>query len=111
MKKFLMTVGIALAMPLCAIAQAESKPKPAPVPPTLTELQSVKMENLELKLSTVYQQAQAATQPLQAERQKLIQEIEAEHPGYKWHESMGQGDKEGLQPISPPPAPPQPAKK
>lgn len=92
--KILQKIVLAL---LCVAGGTEAQ-TPKPVEPT--ELQSVKLELLEVKISALYDKMT----PLQTERSLLIQTIERENPGYSWHESTMIGDKEGLRPI-PAPAP------
>ena len=53
--------------------------KPTPLP-TLTEVESLKLENLQMKFTLLSQQQQQ----LQQTYTSLIQTILAEHPGYTW---------------------------
>lgn len=62
-----------------ALAQKPAAPPAAPVQaPELTETESLKLENLQLK-ATVLQQQQ---RDLQSQFMALLQSISAEHPGF-----------------------------
>lgn len=71
-----------IALFLCLgveLAHAKDKtPTPAADAPALTDLQKAQMENFNLKL----QMLQDAAAPVLQGRQKLISDIEAQHPGY-----------------------------
>lgn len=79
-----MTLLSLLAIP--AIAQnpfqkaPAAKPPTATLPPVLTEVQKLKLENIQLKFSVI----QSQQQQLQTEYQALVQQLLAEHPGYRW---------------------------
>lgn len=82
--------------------------------PQLTEVERLKLENLELKIRAVIEEAQRqiapVMQPLQDERRQLIQQVLKEHPGYHWFEATVPGQTSGLVPDATPPAkPPKPA--
>ena len=53
--------------------------------PELTELQRVKLENFAMKHQLLQQQMGANMN----ERSDHIRSLEAEHPGWKWEESVG----------------------
>jgi hypothetical protein len=81
---------------------------PAPAAPVYealpqpTEVQRLKLENLQLKASLLAQQQQA----LQQEYSALVQAIIAEHPGYIWNPQTA-----SLQPAPKPAPQPKPAVK
>ena len=84
---------LATAVSLPAFAQTKSAPvKPAPPvvsvqTPEPTEVEKLKLENIQLKftlLQTQLQALQTEQQKLQGEYQAAVQAITSEHPGYQW---------------------------
>lgn len=88
--------------PVAQESAATPSPKPTPSSPqaaTPTELQKVKLENLQLKASLLQQQQMQ----LAAEYNALVQQIVAEHPGYIWNPQTANLMKAPEQPHSPTP--------
>lgn len=57
-------------------------------PPTVTEVESLKLENIQLKASAIQGQMkdlQAQMKDLQNQYQELTDAIAKEHPGYMWN--------------------------
>lgn len=123
MKKFGFYLVIALAcLPVFAVGQAPAKPASKPVP-TICDVKEpdckdkLKLENLDLKIGKIVDEFNAQAkqqfdqmvkpqmQPLQDERAKLIQKLNAAHPGYQWYDPTGPGDIQGFQPVPASPAP------
>ena len=78
--KRLVIIFLALAMPVFA-----QQPPTAPTGPQLTEVQKLKLENIQLKytqLTMTIQEAQKQQEGLSKEYQTLSLEIGKEHPGY-----------------------------
>jgi hypothetical protein len=53
--------------------------------PELTELERLKLENIALKYNVLQQQSAALLQ----ERVAIIQQVENDHPGWKWRDPQG----------------------
>lgn len=102
----LLALGLASAYGQTPAAKAPATPPksapttPAPTPPVLTELQLAHLAEYDAEIAMLNQQAQ----PILERKQAVIQQIEAEHPGYHWQRNPMTG-QEGLQPDPPPPAP------
>lgn len=82
----------------------------AATPPALTEVEKLKLENNELKITQLITAAQnqlkPLMEPLQADRQAQIAKLNAEHPGWQWVDATQQGQQSGFVKI---PAPAKPA--
>lgn len=85
----------AAAAPAPATPAANAEVKPA-LPPALTEVEQLKLENLQLKYTALQTQQQA----LQKAYGDLVQQIQAEHPGFALTPNNT------LVPVPKPPAPP-----
>lgn len=79
---------------ICQTLIAQQNPSTTP---TLTEVQQLKIQNLNQQITIIQLQAQQAFQGVKAQRLELISEIEKEHPGYHWHFAQAPGEAEGLQ--------------
>ena len=66
----------------CAYTVAAQQAPPQPAP-QLTELQKVKLENIQLK----FQGLQVQIQELQKQYSEIAQEVSAQHPGYMLDQS------------------------
>jgi hypothetical protein len=108
------TAGSQTARPVATGHDKQAVPDLVPSPPTVagapvrealpqpTEVQRLKLENLQLKATLLSQQQQA----LQQEYGALVQAIIAEHPGYIWNPQTA-----SLQPAPKPAPQPKPAVK
>jgi Skp family chaperone for outer membrane proteins len=95
MKRTSTIFGLILATALSVPAFAQTKSAPVkPEPPVVsvqtpepTEVEKLKLENIQLKFSllqTEQQRLQTEQQKLQSDYQATIQAITSEHPGYQW---------------------------
>lgn len=62
----------------------------------ITEIDRLKMANIDLKLQKIVDDANRDMEPLQMERAKIIGKITTENPGYTWHFPQNDKDFEGL---------------
>jgi hypothetical protein len=79
----LLILGVAVALALAFATGAFAQEKPAE--PTLTEVQTLKLQNYALQAQTIQTQMallQAAMRDVDQGREALIQGIEKEHPGW-----------------------------
>lgn len=101
--KHLFSVVICLSVLSPLVAQPATSKKPAAVPnAVLSELEQVKLENMNLKMSMLYQsenQIQSSINTMNEKRIVLLKQLEAGHPGYVWHEAEREGEVSGLLPI------------
>ena len=95
---------LALFLVINVPALAQNKPQTAPA---LSEVEKLKMENLNLKAALLQEQykemalqAQVASAKLEADRAALIQSVEESHPGYVWHQAENDKDVSELRPVT-----------
>jgi hypothetical protein len=77
MKKIAIVIALLVGAALLA-AQAPKAPAPAPAAPALTEVESLKLENINLKFDALSRQMTELRQEYAA----LAAQLAAEHPGY-----------------------------
>lgn len=87
--KLRLAAVLSLALAVSAFGQAAkpvAPPAPAPAAPAqLTEIERLKLENIQLK----FQQTQQAANNLQGEYQQEVALINAAHPGYRFDTQTG----------------------
>jgi hypothetical protein len=71
-------IAITIVMLGAYTVAAQQVPPQPPSGPQLTELQKVKLENIQLK----FQGLQVQIQELQKQYSEIAQEVSAQHPGY-----------------------------
>jgi TolA-binding protein len=87
-------------------AQQLSQTTPTVASPMLTEVEQLKMENINLRFTALQNQIQQ----VQQQAQQLIVSIETAHPGYSLNFQTGQLTPKP-KPVEPPKATPSPEKK
>lgn len=112
MKSLLRLSSFVLAAMLCGFGATTNVYAQAPATPhqqiNITELQQVKLANIELEREKILREGTIQLQTLQQQKQHIIDELLKANPGYSWHFPQSANDTEGLIKTPPPAAPQKP---